>query len=334
MTLTVHLGDRSYDVVIEKGILSRAGELFDLNRKVLVVTDSGVPEIYAKTLASQCKTPVLVTFSQGEQNKNLDTWTMLLDKLVEENFTRSDCVIAVGGGVVGDMSGFAAASYLRGIDFYNIPTTLLSQIDSSVGGKVAVDHKGYKNIIGAFYQPKKVLVDPNVLTTLDPRQISAGMAEAVKMGLVADAELFSLFEQGQASAKVEEVIYRSLAAKARVVEQDEREEGLRRILNFGHTVGHAVETACGYSLLHGECVALGMIPMVAPSVRERLIPVLEGLRLPTSYEGDAAQILSAMVHDKKCQGNEITVVFCPKVGEFRLEKMPFAVLAKRLGEVM
>lgn len=334
MTLTVRLGARTYDVVIERGCLSRAGELLDLNRKVLVVTDSGVPSQYAKALAQQCKAPTLVTFPQGEESKTLDTWMMLLDKLVEENFTRGDCVVAVGGGVAGDMSGFAAAAYLRGIDFYNIPTTLLSQIDSSVGGKVAVDYKGYKNIVGAFHQPKKVLVDPDVLSTLDGRQISAGMAEAVKMGLIADPQLFSLFEEGRALDEVEEVIYRSLAAKARVVEEDETEGGLRRILNFGHTVGHAVETVSGYSLLHGECVALGMIPMVSPEVRERLIPVLEGLHLPTSYQGDSEQILSAMAHDKKCQGENITVVYCPKVGEYRLENMAFDTLAKELGEVL
>lgn len=334
MTLTVHLGDRTYDVVIERGCLNRAGEYLNLNRKVLVVTDSGVPAQYAKTIADQCKDPVLVTFEQGEKSKNVQTWMMLLDHLVQANFTRGDCVVAVGGGVAGDMSGFAAAAYLRGIDFYNVPTTLLSQIDSSVGGKVAVDYKGYKNIVGAFHQPKKVLVDPDVLKTLDARQISAGMAEAVKMALIGDEELFELFEQGKAYDQVEQVIYRSLKAKAYVVEQDETEGGLRRVLNFGHTVGHAVETVSGYALLHGECVALGMLPMVSEPIRQRLISVLESLNLPTSYQGDSEEIISAMAHDKKRAGQDITVVRCDKVGTFEFQTVPFEILANEMKEVL
>ena len=334
MILTVNLGPRTYDVVIERGCLRRAGELLNLNRKVLVVTDSGVPAQYAKAVADQCREPVPVTFPQGEGSKNLTTWMTLLDRMVEAGFTRGDCVVAVGGGVAGDMSGFAAAAYLRGIDFYNIPTTLLSQIDSSVGGKVAVDHQGYKNIVGAFHQPKGVLVDPDVLSTLDPRQVSAGMAEAVKMALIGDPELFSLFERGEARGRMEEVIYRSLKAKAAVVEQDETESGLRRVLNFGHTVGHAVETVSKYSLLHGECVALGMLPMVSASVRERLIPVLKSLNLPTGYQGNREEILSAMAHDKKCAGGEITVILCPEIGTFEFRKIPFEALAKEMREVL
>ncbi len=334
MTLTVHLGPRTYDVVIERGCLSRAGELLDLNRKVLVVTDSGVPAEYAKTVAAQCKDPVVVTFPQGEASKTVETWMTLLDALTEHNFTRSDCVVAVGGGVCGDMSGFAAAAYLRGVDFYNIPTTLLSQIDSSVGGKVAVDYRGYKNTVGAFHQPKGVLVDPDVLSTLDSRQIAAGIAEAVKVGAILDADLFALFEAGKAYDEIEAVIYRSLQAKAKVVEADETEGGLRRVLNFGHTVGHAVETVSGYSLLHGECVALGMLPMTEGAARDRLKTVLEALNLPTSYQGDGEGIIAAMAHDKKCAGGSITVIRCPEIGEYSMESVPFEVLAERMREVL
>lgn len=334
MTLSVDLGPRSYDVIIERGCLAKAGEWLDLNRKVLIVTDSGVPAQYAQAVASAAKTPVIVTFPQGEENKNITTWMSLLDRLVTENFTRSDCVVAVGGGVTGDMSGFAAAAYLRGIDFYNIPTTLLSQIDSSVGGKVAVDFNGYKNLVGAFWQPKRVLIDPDVLQTLPSRQLCAGAAEAVKVALTGDAELFSLFESGRALEQVEEVIFRSLSVKARVVCQDETEGGLRRVLNFGHTVGHAVETVSGYSLLHGECVALGMIPMVSPSVRARLFPVLEGLGLPTRYGGEVNAILEAMSHDKKCSGGQITVVRCEQVGTYRFQTLPFETFAEELKEAL
>ena len=334
MILSVDLGPRSYDVVIQRGCLSRAGELLNLNRKVLVVTDSGVPAQYAKAVADQAKEAVTVTFPQGEENKNVKVWMTLLDRLVSENFTRSDCVVAVGGGVVGDMAGYAAASYLRGIDFYNIPTTLLAQVDSSVGGKVAVDYNGYKNLVGAFHQPKRVLIDPDVLNTLDLRQIRAGAAEAVKVALTGDKELFELFESGKALAQIETVIYRSLAVKARVVEQDETEGGLRRVLNFGHTVGHAVEKACGYALLHGECVALGMVPMVSEPLRERLLAVLRSLELPVRYQGDPEEILEALGHDKKRSGDAITLVRCPDVGAYTFETLPFAQFAQEMKEIL
>ncbi len=334
MILSVDLGPRSYDVVIQRGCLQQAKDWLNLNRKVLVVTDSGVPEEYAKTLVNQCKEGILVTFPQGEGSKNLQTWMTLLSALVAHSFTRTDCVVAVGGGVTGDMAGFAAAAYLRGIDFYNIPTTLLAQIDSSVGGKVAVDFEGYKNIVGAFHQPKKVLVDPEVLKTLDARQVSAGMAEAVKMAAIGDKELFELFACGKATDEVETVIYRSLAAKAKVVEADEKEGNLRKILNFGHTVGHAIETVSGYSLLHGECVALGMIPMISPALRPRLLEVLNSLNLPTSYDGDVEEVLSAMAHDKKCAGGDITVVTVETIGSCDLKTLDFNTFSNQIREGM
>ena len=334
MNLRVNLGIRSYSVVIQRGALACAKDWFDLDRKVLIVTDSGVPKIYAETVAKQCKYPVIVTFPAGEESKNVHTWMSLLDALTEHEFTRTDCVVAVGGGVVGDMSGFAAASYLRGIDFYNIPTTLLAQIDSSVGGKVGIDYKGYKNTVGAFYQPKGVLVDPDVLQTLDDRQVAAGMAEAVKIAMIRDKELFELLERGEGYEKIEEVIYRSLQAKANVVEEDEREGGLRQILNFGHTLGHGIETAAGYTLLHGECVALGMIPMTDVSLRDRLTEVLRSLHLPTKYEGDLSGILSVMAHDKKRAGEMITVVRCPALGECILQPMKWNEFEQEIKEAL
>ena len=185
------LGRDSYDILIERDILAKAGQHLNLNRRVLVVTDTVVPEIYAKTLAGQCKKSVICTVEMGENSKSLTVFGHLLQTMLEHDFSRKDCVVAVGGGVVGDLSGFAASSYMRGIDFYNIPTTLLSQIDSSIGGKTAINLGGVKNIVGSFYQPKKVLVDPDLLKTLPPRQIANGMAEAIKMSLTSDKELLN-----------------------------------------------------------------------------------------------------------------------------------------------
>ena len=194
MNIHMDLNENSYDIVVERGILKSADKYLNLNRRVLVVTDSGVPEEYAQTLAGQCKEPVICTVDMGEGSKSLDGFGLLLHKMLDNGFSRKDCVVAVGGGVVGDLSGFAASAYMRGIDFYNIPTTLLSQIDSSIGGKTAINFGGVKNIVGAFYQPKKVLIDSDLLKTLPERQISNGLAEAVKMALTSDAELFDIMK--------------------------------------------------------------------------------------------------------------------------------------------
>jgi 3-dehydroquinate synthase len=177
---------------------------------------------------------------QGEKNKNFETYKFLLEVLSENEFTRNDCIVAVGGGVVGDISGFTASTYMRGIDFYNIPTTLLSQVDSSIGGKTAIDFYGYKNTVGAFYQPKAVVIDPDVLKTLPKRQLNNGLCESIKMAATSDKELFNLIKNGGAYDNIETVIEKSLKIKKAVVENDEKEVGLRRVLNFGHTVGHAV----------------------------------------------------------------------------------------------
>ena len=212
---------------------------------------------------------------------------------------------------------------MRGIDFYNIPTTVLSQVDSSIGGKVAINLEHVKNIVGAFYQPRAVIIDPDVLKTLPERQIANGLAEAVKMALTSDATLFELFESGKALEQIDTVIERSLCVKKAVVEEDERETGLRRILNFGHTLGHGIEGAQGLSgLYHGECVALGMIPMCAPDVRARLIPVLQSLGLPTQIKGNLEAMLDLASHDKKCEGDAVSVVTVNQIGKCRITKMP------------
>jgi len=323
--LDVSLGDRSYPIYIARGILTHADRYLKLDRRVLIVTDDGVPAAYAQTVARLCKSPTLVTVKQGEESKSFASLEMLCRKMLKGGFTRGDCVVAVGGGIVGDLAGFAAASYMRGIDFYNIPTTLLSQVDSSIGGKVAVDFGGVKNIVGAFHQPRRVLIDPNVLKTLPSRQLSNGMAEVVKMAMTSDADLFSMIEGGVTEENIEEIIERALRIKKYVVEQDEKESGLRRILNFGHTLGHGVESEGGLkALYHGECVALGMIPMCSASARERLLPVLEKLGLPTVIEGDLTKILQIASHDKKRSGADISVIWVEAIGSCEILKLLLA----------
>lgn len=319
MTIHMNLGPDSYDILVQRGLLAQAGQQLNLNRRVLVVTDTGVPAAYATTVAAQCRESVICTVETGEQSKSLEVFGHLLQTMLEHGFSRKDCVVAVGGGVVGDLAGFAASAYMRGIDFYNVPTTLLSQIDSSIGGKTAINFGGVKNIVGAFHQPKKVLIDPELLKTLPRRQIANGLAEAVKMSLTSDRELFELFETQDIEANLEEIIVRSLLIKKDVVEQDEKEAGLRKILNFGHTIGHGIESC--EDLYHGECVALGMIPMCGEALRPRVVEVLKkcGLYRELNYNWEA--ITEAAFHDKKADGDTVTVTMVAQPGTFELKSM-------------
>ena len=335
MIIPVKTSQGFYDIVLQRGCLGDAGKHLKLNRKVLVVTDSGVPEGYAQALADSCKTAKIFTLPAGEQSKNIDTYTKLLKTLVEEGFTRTDCIVAVGGGVVGDLAGFAAASFMRGIDFYNVPTTVLSQVDSSIGGKTAIDFMGLKNIVGAFYPPKKVLIDPDTLKTLPPRQIANGLAEAVKMAATHSEELFSLFEQENPLENIDTIIEKALQIKKSVVEADEKEGGLRKVLNFGHTLAHGLESAGALShYYHGECVAVGMLPMCSDAVRARMIPVLEKCNLPTAIASHADEVVQACRHDKKAAGDDITVVFVPEIGKFELRKLPFTQYEEMIRQVL
>lgn len=329
MIIPIKTSIGGYNIVLERGALKNLNEHLMLERRVLIVTDSGVPAEYAKTAASQCREPYIVTIKEGEASKCFDNYKMLLSKMVEYGFTRTDAVMAVGGGVVGDLTGFAASSFMRGVDFYNIPTTVLSQVDSSVGGKVAIDFEGYKNIVGSFYPPKAVIIDSDTLKTLPARQISNGLAESVKMSLTSDSELFSLFENESIEENIGRIIEASLKIKRYVVEQDEKEGGLRKVLNFGHTLAHAIESENEMqNLYHGECVALGMIPMCSEDVRARLLPVLKKLNLPTYVGYNADKIIEAMRHDKKMAGDKITVVYVRKVGTFEMRTVPFTTLAE------
>ena len=319
MTIHMNLAQNSYDILLERGLLSKAAQHLNLNRRVLVVTDTGVPETYAKTLAAQCKKGVIYTVKMGEASKSLDTFGQLLQTMLDHDFSRKDCVVAVGGGVVGDLSGFAASAYMRGIDFYNIPTTLLSQIDSSIGGKTAINFGGTKNIVGAFHQPKKVLIDPDLLKTLPQRQMANGLAEAIKMSLTSDRELFELIETQDIESNLEEIILRCLKIKKHVVEQDEKEAGLRRILNFGHTVGHGIESAS--DLYHGECVALGLLPMCGDHLRPRVVEVLKKCGLYRVIPYNWEKITEAAFHDKKADGDTVTVTLVSEPGKFELKTM-------------
>ncbi|MFI3255019.1 MAG: 3-dehydroquinate synthase [Eubacteriales bacterium] len=336
MKLTINLSERSYDILLQRGGLANLGEYVNLKRKVLIVSDNGVPLSYLKKVQAQCSQGILAVVEQGEQAKSMEVFTHLLTKCQEHHFTRSDLILAVGGGVMGDLAGFVASAYLRGMDFVNCPTTTLSQIDSSIGGKVGINFNGTKNIVGAFHQPKFVLIDPDTLNTLSDRHFAAGLAEAVKAGMIADPALFTLFEEetiSKTSPNLEKILFASLQMKKSFVEADEKELGIRAALNFGHTIGHGIESY-GHlqELYHGECVALGMIPMTEnETLRRRLLLIYEKLGLPTSisYDGDA--VYQAMTYDKKNKGNTTKIVKVKTLGTYHFQRVETASLRSMVG---
>ncbi len=336
-TVRMNLGSNSYDVNIGKGVLRKVGELFNLDRRVLILTDSGVPSEYAEVVASVAKQARIMTVAEGECSKSMQTLSEVLETMIAEDMTRRDCVVAVGGGVVSDLAGFAAASYMRGIDFYNIPTTVLSQVDASIGGKTAINFGGIKNIVGAFHQPRGVLVDIDCLKTLDARQVANGLSEAVKMALTSNKELFEYLEGVTPETldnSLEHIIVEAVKIKRTVVEADEHEDGLRRILNFGHTLGHGIEAGEGlHGLYHGECVALGMLPLCSKEVRDRLIPVLTTLGLPTEYHGNIDEAIALASHDKKRTADGVNIILVPRVGEFEIRKVSIYEFGAMVKEV-
>ena len=335
MKLTVSIPPNEYDIIFLRGGINRINEFWGEGEKTFILTDSGVPEEYALAVRNCCKDALIHTFPQGEASKNINVLTDIYKKMTEYELTRSDRVIAVGGGVVGDIAGLAAATYLRGIDFYNIPTTVLSQVDSSVGGKTAIDFNGYKNIIGAFYQPKGVLIDADTLRTLPQRQISNGLAEAVKMAATHDADLFERFEEADFGdlSSLEELLKEAVNIKRMVVMRDEKETGERKALNFGHTVGHAIESNLRFGeLYHGECVAIGMMYMCSEEAKTRLRAVLSRLGLPSESPVGTEEIISACRHDKKRSGDSITIVFVPEIGSYELRKIPIDDLREYINK--
>ncbi|MEE0800829.1 MAG: 3-dehydroquinate synthase [Gemmiger sp.] len=339
MKLTMQLGSRSYDIILKRGCLANLYQFINLaNRRVFILTDSGVPEQYAQTVLAQCPNGTVYAVPQGEASKSLKVYGQVLQAMLDFGMTRHDLLVAVGGGVVGDLGGFCAATYMRGIDFVNCPTTTLSQVDSSIGGKTAVDLGETKNIVGAFWQPKVVLVDFDTLATLPRRHLVNGLAEALKAGLIADPELYGLFECEHPEDNLEKIIYRSLRVKKNVVEQDEREHGKRACLNFGHTIGHGIEAVKGVrgrrtnGLYHGECVALGMLPMIEDkALAKRTRAIYRTLGLPVRTGVDKHKVLAYMQHDKKSSGDSITVIKVPGLGCWRADRLPMSELPALLG---
>ena len=338
-TLNVNLGDRSYPIYIGQRLLEQSTLLSEAikGNTVLIVSDSNVAPLYLQqveeTLAAENRRIDSLVLPAGEKNKNLTTLNLVFDALLEKRHARDTTLVALGGGVIGDMTGYAAASYQRGVAFIQIPTTILSQVDSSVGGKTGVNHALGKNMIGAFHQPVAVLADTDTLNTLPQREIAAGLAEVIKYGLLGDIEFLEWLENNIVDlvdlqpAALAYGIERSCQNKARIVAEDEREGGKRALLNLGHTFGHAIETAQSYSgLLHGEAVSVGMVMAADMSHRlgwlssadvQRTRSVLAAAGLPTAVPDgiSAAQFAELMGHDKKVLAGKLRLVLLRQLGD-------------------
>jgi 3-dehydroquinate synthase len=315
--------DRSYPIHISPGALAQLPALVASRwkgRSLFVITDANVNRLYGRTVMRRFHEagfePVLIEVPAGEESKSIDVYYAVLTALLENKVRRGSVIVALGGGVVGDLAGFAAASVLRGVEFVQVPTSLLAQVDSSVGGKVGIDHHLGKNLIGAFHQPSLVVIDPTVLRTLPAREFRNGLAEVIKIAAALDPKFFALLSRNsgklrpQDTAFLTRVIATSVGLKAAVVEKDEREAGLRKVLNLGHTLGHAIETASGFALRHGETVAIGMVlegrmaatmNLFGVSDLRRMIEILEAVGLPTRIPGklDMKRVHSSLALDKK-----------------------------------
>lgn len=331
-TITVDLGDRSYPIIIGRGLLDGGFDLseFVSGSNCLIVSNETIAPLYLERIFPNLKGKniAVITLPDGEAHKTVATMQKILDQLVESRANRDTTVIALGGGVVGDITGFAAACYMRGVAFLQIPTTLLAQVDSSVGGKTGVNHPGGKNLIGAFHQPRAVIIDTDTLSTLPDRELQAGLAEVIKYGAICDIEFFDWLEQNipelldKDPVALAHAIQRSCELKAQIVAEDERESGRRAILNFGHTFGHAIEHCMGYGeWLHGEAVAAGMVMAaelsgIDESEVSRLRSLIAAAGLPVSPpEITADDWLSAMGMDKKVKHGQLRFVLLRALGE-------------------
>lgn len=327
-----------YDILIDKGLLDKCGELIKAvkpNGKCAVITDDNVDGFYGERVMSALNSAGIeaakYVFPHGESSKEHTTLLGIYDFLAEQGFTRSDYIAALGGGVVGDTAGFAAATYMRGIDFVQIPTTVLSQADSSVGGKTAVDIKAGKNLVGAFHQPRLVICDTDTTSTLTDEFFADGMGEVVKHGMIKSAELFEILSNGNIKDNLVDIMKRNVTIKGKVVENDEREKGERMLLNFGHTLGHALEKYYDFKgLTHGAAIAVGMSTfthiaerrgMCRAGVADKLDALLEKCGLPTTDPAPLPELFKNSLGDKKHLADGMNIVICPEIGKSEVVKM-------------
>ena len=326
--IEIQTKSKQYSIYLEAGLLHHLDFYLELYKRYIVISDTGVPKKWKELILSQLPNSNLIEFEQGESHKTMTSYTFLMERLLSLEVTRQDVILALGGGVVGDLAGFVASTYRRGISYIQIPTTTLAMIDSSIGGKTAINLGGYKNMVGTFYQPEMVLMDPTILETLSKRQVYNGLVEALKAGLIADDSLICLLEQD--SFPLETIIEKSLLVKKKVIEEDEKETGPRMILNFGHTWGHAYESYAKGELLHGEAVGLGMLKMLEEPLKSRVQCILKKLHCPIVYPVKQEELLRYIHQDKKVNSTGISTVLVKKIGEAVIQTVSLAELERSI----
>ena len=331
MIIKVNTKSKKYNIIVERALLSSAHKYFDFNKKLLIVTDDNIPSKYIKQVKILSNNSFVFTIKNGEKNKNINNYIDIMKYLIDKKFNRNDMIIALGGGVVGDLSGFVASTYMRGIKFINIPTSLLSQVDSSVGGKTAIDFQNIKNVIGSFYQPDLVLIDPNTLSTLNKRHLYNGLVEAIKISATFDKKLFNLINNSNnIYDDIEDIIIRSVKLKKSVVEKDEKEINLRKVLNFGHTIGHGIEESCNNKYLHGECVGVGMLYFSSDVVKNNIMQILQKYNLPTKINIDTNKVYNKILHDKKAKDEFIECIYVDEIGKYQIKKIKNNIIKKMI----
>lgn len=318
--VSVHLGKRSYSIIIQQDLLYNIENYIDINQEFVIFSDDFIPKEHINKIIPKLNPKIVEFIPHGEHSKSMEMAYSLINLMISKGVTRGATIIAFGGGVIGDLAGFIASVYMRGLDYIQIPTTLLSMVDSSVGGKVGINADNMKNAIGSFKQPKVVLIDPNTLKTLDEKQFNNGVAEVIKYGLIAGKSLYEDLLVNNIHDRIDDYIYECVKIKADIVSKDELDLGVRQILNYGHTLGHALEQASNYKLLHGEAVSIGMLFMAKNKPFENsLSSLLKKYNLPTSYEYNKEQILRLIATDKKATQNKLNIIMVDTVGKGYVE---------------
>ncbi len=322
------------EVIFKRGVIKEISSFLPNYKKILIISQCEVPKKFRQELMNQFSQAYLFLVPTSEKAKSIDTYVECLTYLQKQEFTRDDIIIALGGGTVGDLAGFVAATYLRGIQWIQVPTTTLSQIDSSVGGKSALNLNGVKNVVGAFWQPQKVFVDTETLLTLDYRNFNNGLIEALKVGLLFDEVLVNKIENFNPD-ELEDIIISAVDLKRQVVEQDECDHGIRAVLNFGHTLGHAIESLSNGQFLHGECVGIGLLAMIeSKELRDRVRGILKKMDSPISFEGELQEVIQIIQHDKKRQKDQIAAILLDCIGSWRIEKLEWKEVEGKVRRVI
>ena len=332
MEINVNLKENSYKIILNRGLLNKLNDYLEKD-DYIIITDDQIPLKYIETVSNKLNTNKIIVVKAGEESKSIETYESVLKQLYDLNALRDTILIALGGGVIGDLTGFVAATYMRGIKYINIPTSTLAQIDSSIGGKTGINFKQTKNMIGAFYHPQIVLIDYDVLTTLPKRHYNSGLIEALKMGLIGNKELYEACLDFN-NLNIEKIIPLAITFKKEIVEKDEKESNIRKLLNLGHTFGHAFESYAGLNeIYHGEAVLLGMIKIIDNlNIKADLIKIASQINLTLNFKYDSNKIMEYIKHDKKSLNQTVTVVLVDKIGEARLENKTYIELKEILEE--